>query len=366
MAGRTRISLRPARFAHYLSCSSTTLTLSPGLAGGPTMSPAKKGGAKRPARKSTAKRGTARKTAAPGRTAEQQRADDDAVAATSSAGRTTRTRFDSSADEQQLGTEQPPIAGAQAQDGNRSIAGHSAHGDQPADSTVRHAEPPTGKQQGEGEGGFPQGEYDVTQPAPAGAVDIAAQKDAALEAHFERAQVGLTGDLDAILKDALADSRLDETEIVRVTEALPVGIVIEHEGPNRWRCHKTGEGRYGHGRTHLEAVESYVLGLTASNVTDAAARAFVRLPASERKAIQERDERAARSVGGTDPNARTRAEALRTANLQAGADLPAPGARSDGAERASRTQAGAKRASAAKRTGAKAAKKGSSARRRSR
>lgn len=291
---------------------------------------AKKGGAKRPSRAKNASK-TAAKTA----TARPGETEADARARTSG---------------ETAGTQLPPLEGAQARTGNTPLGDHNATGN-PADSTVRHAEPQTGKQQGEGEGGHPQGEYDVTQAAPAGAVPLAAQKDAALEAHFAQATVGLPGgDLDAILKDALADSTLDESEILKVTEALPVGIVIEHEGPNRWRCHRTGQGRYGHGRTFLEAVESYVIGLSAPNATDAAARAFVKLPAAQRKEILDRDAAAAASVGGTDPMATVRAEALKTAQKQAGA-VGDPGAASDGAAKASATSAGAKRAAAAKRTG---------------
>jgi hypothetical protein len=213
------------------------------------------------ARKSAATKSATPRTAKPGETAAAQRTRTDAIA--SEAGR--------------------PIT-----DG-LTVAQHSEHPETKGDSTVRHAEPATGKQSGEGEGGFPQGEYDVTDPTPAGAIVPQGDAETLLEAHF--------GDQDIErLQELLGDARLDDEEYALVIEAAPVGFVLEHEAPDRWRAHRTGQNRWGHGRTARGAIEQFVLGGTP-NIVDAAAEAFAKLPAADQRAIKERDARAARSVG---------------------------------------------------------------------
>jgi hypothetical protein len=89
---------------------------------------------------------------------------------------------------------------------------HAAHPEDPTDSSVKHAEPVTGRAPSEGQGGYPAGEYDITPQATA-------------------------------------------TDPVT---GLPIGAVIEHEALHRWRVHVPGQNRYGHGATEAEAITAYL------------------------------------------------------------------------------------------------------------
>lgn len=133
---------------------------------------------------------------------------------------------------------------------------HRANPDKEGDTSVRHAEPPTGKQAREGAGGYPTGEYDVTQPAKAGPSERKSPALAALEAHFA------DYDIDAKVRAHQKESRLNETAQLHAFEALPLGSVLEHEGIDRWRVRTAvaGVNRFGHGKTAAEAVENFILG----------------------------------------------------------------------------------------------------------
>lgn len=223
------------------------------------------------------------------------------------------------------GTELPPIDGQQTRRGNRSRAQHSEHPDQPADSTVKHVPQP-----GETPGGFPQGEYDVTTPAPEGAKKQGDLTKAAIKNHIDAANVGAVQPIPEVVKAALATSRIGQADVIPVTEALPAGVNIEHQGPNRWRIHQVGLNRFGHGATFLEALGNYVLGavVPAPFADPAAARA--QLPPKLQAELAARDAAVA-SRGITAP-----AE-------------PVPAQ--------TKTVATKKRVAAAKRTGRKAAKR---------
>jgi hypothetical protein len=275
----------------------------------------------------SAHKSTAKKTAAPGEDEATHRARADRVAAEK---RTSAKREDG---------DRATAKGAETATDSQPEALHALHPENAADSAVRHAEPQTGKQAGEGEGGFPAGEYDVVDPAPKPAATAKEEREAALTAHYD----GAAGDLDQVVKDALADSRLDASELPKVLEALPVGAVIEHEGPNRWRVHKLGVMRFGHGTTGLQAIENYVLGEATTTTLDAGAAAFLKLSPRQQREIEERDRIAYRNTVGGDPNEFAREEARRTAAADKTAKEPAPNAVSDGPERASaRAEAGSK------------------------
>jgi hypothetical protein len=108
-------------------------------------------------------------------------------------------------------------------------AAHSEHPEDRADSTVRHSEPPTGKRtRGAGEGGFPQGEYDVATAGAEPAEDKRSVKEQLLDAHFG------TVDIRKHLADADKKGRLDRTTVTVAMETLPVGAIVEHEAENRW------------------------------------------------------------------------------------------------------------------------------------
>jgi hypothetical protein len=92
------------------------------------------------------------------------------------------------------------------------------------------------------------------------AAEAADAKAMAVEQLVEAATVGLLAPLPDVIAKALEDSRLDASEVLLVSEALPVGVAIVHEGLNRWRVGDPGKNQFGHGKTFLEAVESYVLG----------------------------------------------------------------------------------------------------------
>jgi hypothetical protein len=229
----------------------------------------------------------------------------------------------------------------------RSVAQHSEHPERPGDSTVRHAEPQTGKQHGEGAGGFPQGEYDVTAPATEGTAAPSSAKSSheqLVDAHLSTITHTDLDTLEGLLGD---DRRLDDSELPLILEALPIGAIVEHEGLNRWRVRSPASGgiRWGHGHTAVHAIEAYVLGDTVSSADAAGAQRFLRLPKSQQKEIQERDRIAAERVGGT-PDIFARDEAIRAANADATADAPAANAVTDGPEKASaRAKQGSKRSS---------------------
>lgn len=269
------------------------------------------------------------RTARPGRTAAQKRARRNREAAAA--------RRQSSGKD--IGTEGPGS-------GRRSIAEHSEHPESRADSTVAHDEPPTGKRTaGAGEGGFPQGEGDVTRPQLEGE-DKRSVKEQLLDAHFG------TVDIRKHLADADKKARLDRTTVSVAIETTPVGTIVEHEAENRWRVRTpTGGGnRYGFGATFREAVESYVLGDAVTDEQSAAAKRFGELSPRQQEEIRQRDEKAARRVG-QDPTATPEAIARREAAENAKAENQALGDKkarvgqiTEGAERASaRDAAGQKR-----------------------
>lgn len=223
----------------------------------------------------------------------------------------------------------------------RTAQQHQEHPELTADSVVRHAEPQTGKRAGEGAGGFPSGEYDVTPPksateeAPATEGVTAGQTadtshDALIGAHFA------DKDIEALQAQLGENRRLDDAELPLILEALPIGAVIEHEGLNRWRVRSptTGGNRYGHGATGVAAIEAYVLGDVAPSADAAGAQRFLALPKDVQAQIQERDQKAAERVGGT-PDTFARDEAIKAAQSDATAKAPAANAVTDGPEKAS-------------------------------
>lgn len=117
---------------------------------------------------------------------------------------------------------EPEVAARNRENAAARIAGksdtHDANPDNPTDSSVRHAEPPTGHRTGEGHGGYPSGEYDVTKPAPSGV-------------QTKGVEAGKDG--------------------------LPVGTVIEQEAEKRWRVHVPGQNQFGHGATMDAAIADY-------------------------------------------------------------------------------------------------------------
>jgi hypothetical protein len=124
-------------------------------------------------------------------------------------------------------------------------------------------------------------------------------------------------------------------------EALPVGTVIEHEGPNRWRVHVLGQNRWGHGATHSEAVENFVTGLSQTTAQQEADRALAALPKKQQQEIADRDQKAAERVGGTPPDTFARIENAKASEADLKAKAPAPNATTDGPEKASaRDEAG--------------------------
>jgi hypothetical protein len=257
----------------------------------------------------------------------------------------------------------------------RTAQQHQEHPELRADSVVRHAEPQTGKQRGEGAGGFPSGEYDVTPPKSATEEQPATEgvtagqtadtsHDALLDAHFGAV------DIEALQQQLGENRRLDDAELPLILEALPVGAVIEHEAPNRWRVRSptTGGNRFGHGATGVQAIEAYVLGDVAPTADAAGAQRFLALPAAQQQEIRERDQKAAERVGGT-PDTFARDEAIKAAESDQTAKAPASNAVTDGPEKASaRAEQGTRGAQntpgqsrpAAKSTSKTAAKKGAS------
>lgn len=253
-------------------------------------------------RKTTSKRATAKKTAQPGEPEVSAR--NRANAASRAAGR------------------------------GSTLDTHDANPDVSADSSVRHAEPQTGKQRGEGAGGYPSGEYDVTPPRPS----AAAQTKDTLGAiqHFSQAP-----ESEAAVERAKKNAQLSPDQFDQAVEALEVGATIEHEGPNRWRVHVVGKNRWGHGATFSEAVENYVTGLSQTTAQQEADRALAALPKRQQQEIADRDAKAAAAVGGTAPDTFARIENAKASAADLTAKAPAANASSDGAEKASaRDEAG--------------------------
>jgi hypothetical protein len=211
---------------------------------------------------------------------------------------------------------------------------HDAHPESATDTSVRHAEPQTGKQSGEGEGGHPAGEYDITQMDRSSGQKNTKGADTVLSQHFAGLE-DKDNPLVQATKEAQSNSQIPKSKLALAIEALPVGALIEHEAPNRWRAHVTGQLRYGHGATFLEAVESYILGTGVGSMEEAAARTYAALPSHMQEQIDERDRKAAARVGGTVPEQMARDEAKRAAAADASADLPARNANTDGPEKAS-------------------------------
>jgi hypothetical protein len=207
---------------------------------------------------------------------------------------------------------------------------HDANPGDPTDSSVRHAEPSTGRPTDEGEGGYPSGEYDVTPPPANDAKRTKGVIESVLAQHFE-ANPGA----DAALKRAEDKAQLSPDQFDKAVEALPVGAIIEHEGPNRWRVHVLGRGRYGHGATQSEAVENYILGTSEGTFQSEADAALAALPSKQQKEIADRDQKAAEQVGGTSSDTFARIENAKTEAKARNAALPAANANTDGAERAS-------------------------------
>lgn len=175
---------------------------------------------------------------------------------------------------------------------------HDANPDVSTDSSVRHAEPPDGRRDGSGHGGYPSGEYDVTPPEPGADAKTKGATASALGHLYANSP-----EADRAVAQAKRHARLEPAEFDKAVEALPVGTVIEHEGPNRWRVHVAGQPRYGHGGTHSEAVESYVLGGESVTAEQQAAERLAALPKRQRQEIAERDRKAAEAVGGSSATA---------------------------------------------------------------
>jgi len=236
-------------------------------------------------------------------------------------------------------------------------AQHSEHPESFSDSTVRHAEPPQGKQAGEGHGGFPQGEYDVTKPAKEPAAKAKSTQQAQLDQHFEGVE-----DITELSNNVKKASRLSELNFLASLEAFPVGTIIEHEAPNRWRVRSTSGGgfRYGHGAYAREAIESYILGTAVGSQEEASARAFAQLPASQQNEIRERDRIAAERVGKSPTADFAREEARKIALADKTAKPAALNAVTDGPEKASARDEAGRRAGSQSPNKTKAASKPSS------
>lgn len=234
--------------------------------------------------------------------------------------------------------------GTESSRSKKSVADHSEHPENSSDSTVRHADQPARRTGPAGSKGFPQGEYDVTKPRPAGGRKQSIEQQL-LEAHHG------DSDLEAIKKANARPSanRLHPTDRALAIETLPVGSTLEHEQENRWRVvgRLGGGNRYGHGSTAQEAIDNYVLGSSVGDSAQAAAQAFHELPKRQQKEITERDEKAARRLGQDPSNtaeAIARQEFVDNQKAARSAAHPAPNATSDGAEVASaQLEAGARR-----------------------
>lgn len=245
----------------------------------------------------------------------------------------------------------------------RSIADHSEHPESPGDSTVRHADNPAGRRSA-GSRGFPQGEYDVTTPAKAGA----SKKDPTQLAIEQSLSAEDLAAIKAAQKHPKAN-RLKPEQRALAIEALPEGTIIEKEGRFRWRVRSAGTNggnRYGHGTTAAEAIDNYILGHSVITTEQAGAEQFHSYPASVQKEIEARDAAVAQRQGRNVedfPEVIARREYKANQKAAAGAKPTAPGATSDGAEVASaQLEQGAKRGGQARQS--QAAQNRSSARRR--
>jgi hypothetical protein len=237
------------------------------------------------------------------------------------------------------------VDNAASSDG-KSVAEHSAHPEDPSDSSVKHVADPASivkptAEPHEGTAGYPAGEYDVVKPAPS-----EAKEQSVVEAHLAAVD---TDQLKALMKDTV----LDPDEYALVLEASGVGFELLHEGDNRWRARQNQ--RFGHGRTAKEAIEAFVLGTSSVTLQDAAAREFLQLSATQQQEIRDRDQAAAGAVGLGAATAMAAEETRKTFAKRQGAALPATGARTDASEQMSASQAIGKAAK-------QGAKKGSSKR----
>lgn len=243
--------------------------------------------------------------------------------------------------------DEPEVAARNRQNAARRAMGkadttrnHDANPDVSTDSSVRHAEPQTGKQRGEGHGGYPSGEYDVTTPGSSRAQgDVLTKGPQAIA--LDQLYAG-SPEAEQAVKQANERLRLSPDQFDQAVEALPVGTVIEKEAPWRWRVHVVGQPRFGHGQTHSEAVENYVLGDQGTSTAQAEAdRALAQMDPKQQQEIADRDAKAAQAVGGTPPDTFARIENAKAAAADATAEPPAPNAATDGAEKASaRDEAG--------------------------
>lgn len=225
----------------------------------------------------------------------------------------------------------------------RSVADHSEHPESPGDSTVRHADNPAGRKSA-GAKGFPQGEYDVTEPAKKGAT----KKDPIQNAIEQGLSAEELSTIKAAQKHPKAN-RLSTDQRALGLEALPIGAILEHEAQYRWRVKANLGGgiRWGHGTTAQEAIDNYLLGSSVIDSAQAAAQTFHDYPASVQKEIEERDAKVAARLGvGVDtlPGVLERREFKANQEAAKKAKAPAPNATTDGPEVASaQLEAGAKR-----------------------
>lgn len=254
--------------------------------------------------------------------------------AASTAGKKGGARQRTSVSDTKTGT-QPP---------RRSVEEHSEHPESAGDSTVRHADSAVGRASA-GKKGFPQGEYDVDQPAKRGAV----RKDPTQLA----IEQGLDDEQLRTIKAAIAHpkaNRLKAEQRALAIEALPEGTVIEKEGRFRWRVRSAGTNggnRFGHGTTAQEAIDNYILGSSALTGDAAGAERFQSYPKSVQQEIEDRDAAVAKRQGVSPesfPEVIARREFQENQKAGAKAAHPAPGAVTDGAEQASaQLEAGARR-----------------------
>lgn len=237
----------------------------------------------------------------------------------------------------------------------RSVAEHSEHPETFADSTVRHAEPPTGKSSGEGQGGFPQGEYDVTQPASEPA-DTRTNDERLLDQHIG------TQDIQKHL-NADRNARLSlDTALIGI-ETLPVGSAIERETENRWRVRggSAAGQRFGFGTTAREAIEAYILGDAVQTQEHAGFQARLKLSPAQQKEIADRNaELASSDTSVADHESRfQKFQEKGEASLDRGIQMNASarGGRFSDTQKAERSEKSGKKSTARKTSGRKSGRK---------
>ena len=202
-----------------------------------------------------------------------------------------------------------PEADARAREAaNAKAAGeegsHDANPDVGTDSSVRHAEPQTGHRAGEGHGGYPSGEYDVTKPPPAGPSRTKGDTKAALEQHF-----AVSPGVDAQLERAKKNERLKGDQWDKALEAMPVGTIIERTDFD-WRARVVGTNRNASAPTFSEMIEAFVLGDVAPQTLDRET-VLKQLEPRQRKEVEERDRLAAERVGAPGSERYEREQAQR-------------------------------------------------------